>query len=92
MIEEDKENSSDDARLVSDAGASEALLRAEISFWRDLLNSCDRYMPPESMERMQQALALAELRFLQLHGPDRAGPASCAGPIWTSSAGTRFLH
>lgn len=89
MIDEDEEVAAKDATAVTDA---EALLRAEIGFWRDLLSNRDRRVPPDSVERMQQALALAEWRLLQLRRQDGAGTASCAGPTRTSNARTRFLH
>ena len=44
-------------------GINEALLRSEIGFWRELIESCDDSQPPESIERMHQALALAESRL-----------------------------
>ena len=39
-------------------------LTAEIEFWRDLINNRSLDAPPESLERMQQALALAERKLL----------------------------
>lgn len=74
------------------AGTSEVLLRAEIGFWRELLNSCDGSVPADSIERMQQALALAEHRFLQLCRDRGAVNASSPGPAWTSQSGTESLH
>lgn len=47
--------------------ASESLLRSEIAFWRQMIESCDADHPPQSLERMQQALGLAEYRLLQLY-------------------------
>ena len=44
-------------------GINEALLRSEIGFWRELIDSCADSQPPESIERMHQALALAESRL-----------------------------
>jgi hypothetical protein len=49
--------------------AGETLLRSEITFWRELLASCDGAQPPESIDRMRQALALAEYRLLSLYRP-----------------------
>jgi hypothetical protein len=40
-----------------------ALLRSEISFWRELIDSCPKSHCPESLERMRQALALAESKL-----------------------------
>lgn len=71
---------------------SEILLRTEVGFWRDLLQAADRTLPAESIERMQQALALAERRLLQLFG-NRSGPeGTCTGPESTSDAGPRSLN
>ena len=47
-------------------GINETLLRAEICFWNDLIADCDPAHPLESLERMQQALALAESRLVTL--------------------------
>jgi hypothetical protein len=51
----------DTLRLAT--GTNEALLRSEISFWNDMIAGCDPAHPVESLERMQQALALAESRL-----------------------------
>jgi hypothetical protein len=75
-----------------EAGDSAALLHAEISFWRDLLNDCDGSLAPESIERMRQALALAEYRLLQLCGMRRTETASSDGPTRTSPLQEVFLH
>ena len=40
-----------------------ALLRSEISFWRELIDSCQESHCPESLERIRQALALAESKL-----------------------------
>lgn len=71
---------------------SDILLRAEIGFWRDLLEAADHSVPAESIERMQQALALAEHRLLQLFGNRTVPTASSTGPELTSSAGSHALH
>ncbi len=47
-------------------GLNEALLRSEISFWKELIDTCDSSQPPDSLERMQHALALAELHLSTL--------------------------
>jgi len=44
-------------------GISEALLRSEIGFWREMIESCQETEPPDSLERMRYALALAESRL-----------------------------
>lgn len=70
----------------------EEMLRAEIGFWREMLESCDTNAPAESIERMQQALALAERRFFQLLGDNRGARVSWAGPAGTSIRGTNAIH
>jgi len=42
---------------------SEDALRAEIVFWRELIKTSAEVQPPESVERMRQALALAESKL-----------------------------
>jgi hypothetical protein len=50
--------------------ANESLLRAEIQFWRELIESLGAVpQPRESAERMHQALALAEYRLAELGKP-----------------------
>jgi hypothetical protein len=44
-------------------GIGEALLRSEIGFWRELIESCQETDPPDSIERMRHALALAESKL-----------------------------
>jgi len=74
------------------ACGSEALLRAEISFWRELLDESAHSLPPDSIERMRQALGLAERRFLQLVREAEAGDESSDRPRWTSLAAGNCLH
>jgi len=74
------------------AGASEALLRAEIGFWRELLDESVHSLPADSIERMRQALALAERRFLQLVREGEASGESSDRPRWTSPLAGRRLH
>lgn len=47
-------------------GANEALLRSEIGFWREMIDSCADTQPEASVERMHQALELAEGRLMRL--------------------------
>jgi hypothetical protein len=70
----------------------ESLLRAEIAFWRELLSDCDHSVPPESIERMRQALALAEQRFLQVCQHRQAEAALHSGPLRACMAGGKVLH
>ena len=45
-------------------GISEALLRSEIGFWREMIESSRESNSPESIERMRFALALAVVECL----------------------------
>jgi len=72
--------------------AAEALLRAEIGFWRDLLSESRDSLPSESVERIRQALALAEHRYLQLQAAGRARDVSNGFPTWTRSPLRGSLH
>lgn len=56
---------SHDSKLKAN-GTNEVLLRSEIYFWKDMISACDPEHPLESLERMQQALALAESRLATL--------------------------
>ena len=48
-------------------GSSEAMLRSEIDFWRQLIDHCQELPQPSGVvERMRQALALAEFRLAAL--------------------------
>jgi hypothetical protein len=47
----------------------EELLNTEIDFWQDMIDLRRKTASPESLERMQQALALVELK-LQKTGSD----------------------
>lgn len=44
---------------------AEGVLQTEIQFWQDMIASCKESLPPEAIERMQQARALAERRLKQ---------------------------
>lgn len=46
---------------------SEFVLRSEVAFWRELVRDSGEAVPPESLERMRQALALAERCLRQLY-------------------------
>jgi len=52
----------------------EALLQSEVEFWRELIATCPATQPADSLERMRQALALAETRLARL-SMDRNGPS-----------------
>jgi len=56
-------------------GIKESLLRSEIRFWHELINSLDRKSgSTATLERMQQALALAEYRLVTLKEQDSVRP------------------
>ena len=40
-------------------------LQAEILFWEDMIETRGHCLPPEAVERMQHAMALAERRLLR---------------------------
>ena len=73
-------------------GRSELLLRSEVAFWRDLVASSGDTLPPESFERMQQALALAERRLLQLYNANCDRPRSSNGPARASETGSASIN
>ncbi|MFC1719852.1 hypothetical protein ACFL00_01765 [Pseudomonadota bacterium] len=43
-----------------------ALLQSEIDFWREVIANCPDTQPADSLERMHQALALAETRLARV--------------------------
>ena len=43
-------------------------LRAEIRFWQDMIDTRSGYLPPEAVERMRYAKALAETRLMRYRG------------------------
>lgn len=49
---------------------AEILLRAEVAFWREMIDCCSADHHPASLERMRQALALAEYRLLRCYRAD----------------------
>jgi hypothetical protein len=53
---------------------NEALLRSEIGFWREMIDSCGGTAPRDNVERMEQALALAESRLMTLFAEYRKAP------------------
>ena len=71
---------------------SEVLLRSEVLFWREMLTRECGSLPAESLERIRQALALAEYRLmavvLESGGPGR----SSDGPGPTSRGRDEALH
>ena len=55
---------------------SETVLRSEIAFWKEMIETRCEALPPEAVERMHHALALAERRLtgLQQHFPNPDAP------------------
>jgi hypothetical protein len=51
-----------------EGGAIEVLLRSEVGFWRELIDSCPEAHSSDSVERMNHALALAESRLADVLG------------------------
>ena len=49
------------------AARTEFVLRSEVAFWRELVRDSGEAAPPASLERMRQALALAESRLRQFY-------------------------
>lgn len=45
---------------------NETMLRSEVLFWQELIESSSDDLPPESVERMEQALELARSRLSTL--------------------------
>jgi hypothetical protein len=45
---------------------NEAVLRAEIGFWQELIDTREESMADDSLERMHQALALAQCKLTSL--------------------------
>lgn len=72
--------------------AREMLLRSEIGFWREMLAESGEALPAESLERMRQALALAERRLLQLATGESCRDGSRTGPPGTSPSGGGSIH
>jgi len=61
-------NTTDDSQHTRDPlyGINETLLRSEIGFWQEMIDSDDESLAPDALERMQQALALAQSRLKSL--------------------------
>jgi hypothetical protein len=55
----------DENQLSADLDC-EALLQSEIEFWREVIATCPDTQSTASLERMHQALALAETRLARL--------------------------
>jgi len=53
---------------VSQVLDCEALLQSEIEFWQEVIAACPVTQSAESLERMHQALALAETRLARMSG------------------------
>ena len=71
--------------LDRDFGCHQAMLRSEIGFWREMIDSCGSGKPPEAVERMRHALGLAESRLAAL-----LEQSAAAGPIPATSPGNVY--
>ena len=91
MMNEPNDRAGQDLPQWMEFGRTEFLLRTEVAFWRDLVESCGAESAPESIERMRQALALAERRLLQLYAESGHDPRSSTGPAGTSGPGSMAL-
>ena len=63
MIDTEDTESQRQAVTGTEYGINEALLRSEIAFWSEMIESCDKTQTADALERMHQAMALAELRL-----------------------------
>ena len=73
----DTSNLTDDSQHSRDPlyGINEALLRSEIGFWQEMIGTSNESTTDEALERMKQALALAQSRLTGLCGRCRPVPA-----------------
>jgi hypothetical protein len=46
---------------------NETMLRSEVAFWQEMIGCRSDAMPADAVERMHQALALAESRLIRLY-------------------------
>ena len=67
---------------------NETMLRSEVLFWQELIESSSDALPPESVERMEQALELARSRLSTLF--DRYQSAGDVGDLDDSNV--IYLH
>jgi len=83
-------NSEPQASESTRFGINEAQLRSEIGFWREMIDSCCDTQPGDSIERMHQALALAESRLHELFESHRvarrAGNLDPSNVYWLDRA------
>lgn len=61
-------------------GGAELLLRSEIAFWREMIEACEPGRSAESLERMKQALSLAEYRLMRVYRSAAAAGRTTDGP------------
>ena len=52
---------------TEDLQVSEAALRSEVGFWREMIQARSEALPAEAVERMHHAMALAEHRLVALY-------------------------
>ena len=73
----ESEISTDGGAATNQAGphVNETVLRSEIAFWQEMIGTSSDALPPEAVERMHHALALAEKRLsclYEIHGGTRS--------------------
>jgi hypothetical protein len=82
MIDTEDLEAQKQALAGTEYGINEALLRSEIGFWREMIDSCGETQPAASIERMHQAMALAQSRldmlFQTYRETGRAGAKRCS--------------
>ena len=67
MAESEISISGGSASTQAGPNINETVLRSEIAFWQEMIGSSSNALPPEAVERMHQALALAEKRLSCLY-------------------------
>jgi len=67
MAESEISTSEDSASTQAGPRVNETVLRSEIAFWQEMIGTTSNALPPEAVERMHHALALAEKRLSGLY-------------------------
>lgn len=67
MAESEISTSEDSASTQAGPRVNETVLRSEIAFWQEMIGTSSNALPPEAVERMHHALALAEKRLSGLY-------------------------
>lgn len=67
MAESEISISEDSAPSQAGPRVNETVLRSEIVFWQEMIGTSSNALPPEAVERMHHALALAEKKLSCLY-------------------------